>query len=94
MDSRYPAIRPLPEEVATQIKSSSTLSSLEHVVVGLFKNALDAGSRRIDISVGFRRGACTVEDDGLGISPEEFLDTGGLGKAFCKVTSWIRQYAC
>ncbi|KAL8688201.1 MAG: hypothetical protein Q9218_005831, partial [Villophora microphyllina] len=76
------SIRPLPDDVAAQIKSSTTVPSLENVVVELSKNALDAGCRRIDIVVDFSRGACTVEDDGLGISPEEFLDTGGLGKAF------------
>lgn len=80
--SRDAAIRPLPEEVAVRIKSSAIITSLENVVVELFKNALDAGSRRIDITVDFGRGACTVEDDGWGISPAEFLGTGGLGKPF------------
>ncbi|KAL8987258.1 MAG: hypothetical protein Q9177_003514 [Variospora cf. flavescens] len=82
MSNGNAAIQRLPEEVAAQIKSSATLTSLEDVIVGLLKNSLDAGSRRIDISVDFSRGACTVEDDGCGISPEEFLETGGLGKAF------------
>ncbi|KAL8718715.1 MAG: hypothetical protein Q9225_004179 [Loekoesia sp. 1 TL-2023] len=76
------AIQPLPEEVAAQIKSSTSISSLEHVAVGLFKNSLDAGSSRIDVIVDFGRGACTVEDDGWGISPTEFMDNGGLGKAY------------
>lgn len=83
MSSGNAAIRPLPKEVAAQIKSSATLTSLEDVLVGLFKNSLDAGSRKIDISVDFVRGGCTVEDDGCGVSPGEFLDTGGLGKLFC-----------
>lgn len=82
MSTGNAAIQRLPEEVAAQIKSSATLTSLEDVIVGLLKNSLDAGSRRIDISVDFSRGACTVEDDGCGITPEEFLETGGLGKAF------------
>ncbi|KAL8727641.1 MAG: hypothetical protein Q9181_005636 [Wetmoreana brouardii] len=76
------AIRPLPDEVAAQIKSSTTISSLEHVIVGLVQNALDAGSRRIEVSVDYGRGACIVEDDGLGIDPREFLEAGGLGKPF------------
>lgn len=76
------AIRPLPDDVAAQIKSSTTISSLEHVIIGLFKNSLDASSRRIDIDLDFGRGACTVEDDGLGIKPGDFLDNGGLGKAY------------
>ncbi|KAI4088003.1 MAG: hypothetical protein LQ344_006378 [Seirophora lacunosa] len=82
MSSGNAAIQPLPEEVAAQVKSSATLTSLEDVIVGLVKNSLDAGSRRIDVSVDFSRGGCTVEDDGCGIGPGEFLDTGGLGKAF------------
>lgn len=76
------AIRPLPDAVAAQIKSSTTVYSLEIVVVELLKNALDASCHKIDVSVNFSRGACTVEDDGLGIRPGEFLDTGGLGKAY------------
>ncbi|KAI4107084.1 MAG: hypothetical protein LQ339_002780 [Xanthoria mediterranea] len=76
------AIRPLPDDVAAQIKSSATISSLEHVIIGLFKNSLDASSRRIDIDLDFGRGVCTVEDDGLGIKPGDFLDNGGLGKAY------------
>ncbi|KAI4245028.1 MAG: hypothetical protein LQ352_006644, partial [Teloschistes flavicans] len=80
------AIRPLPDDVAAQIKSSTAIPSLENVVIELCKNSLDAGSRRIDIAVNFGRGACTVEDDGLGISPREFLDHGGLGKAFRMIT--------
>ncbi|KAI4236290.1 MAG: hypothetical protein LQ349_002627 [Xanthoria aureola] len=76
------AIRPLPDDVAAQIKSSTTISSLEHVIIGLFKNSLDASSRRIDIDLDFGRGVCTVEDDGLGIKPGDFLDNGGLGKAY------------
>lgn len=76
------AIRPLPDDVAAQIKSSATISSLEHVIIGLFRNSLDASSRRIDIDLDFGRGVCTVEDDGLGIKPGDFLDNGGLGKAY------------
>ncbi|KAL8787588.1 MAG: hypothetical protein Q9213_002150 [Squamulea squamosa] len=76
------AIRSLPDDVAAQIKSSTTISSLEHAVTELLKNALDASCHKVEISVDFGRGACTVEDDGLGIKPEEFLDTGGLGKAY------------
>lgn len=82
MSTKNESIRHLPEDVAAQIKSSTIISSLGYVVIELFKNALDAGSRRIDVGVDFSRGACTVEDDGFGISPREFLDNGGLGLAF------------
>ncbi|KAL8754265.1 MAG: hypothetical protein Q9199_004470 [Rusavskia elegans] len=77
-----PAIRPLPDDVAAQIKSSTTISSLEHVIIELFKNSLDALSSRIEVDLDFGRAACTVEDDGLGIKPGDFLDNGGLGKAY------------
>lgn len=75
-------ILPLPAEVAAQIKSSNTISSLNHAVYGLLENSLDAGARKIDISVDFLRGACTVEDDGHGIAPTEFSVNGGLGKLY------------
>lgn len=94
MSSGNAAIQPLPEEVAAQIKSSATLTSLEDVIVGLVKNSLDAGSRRIDVSVDFSRGGCTVEDDGCGIGPGEFLDTGGLGKAFRTLAPCIWLWSC
>ena len=76
-------ILPLPPEVAAQIKSSTTIPSLSSVVIGLVENSLDAGPDKIDISVDFSRGSCTVEDDGLGIAPNEFKEEGGLGKAYC-----------
>lgn len=75
-------ILPLPAEVAAQLKSSNTISSLNHAICGLLENSLDAEARRIDISVDFLRGACTVEDDGHGITPAEFSDIGGLGKPY------------
>ncbi|KAL8665864.1 MAG: hypothetical protein Q9168_007619 [Polycauliona sp. 1 TL-2023] len=75
-------IRPLPDDVAAQIKSSTTISSLQHVVIELFKNSLDASAHRIDVNIDFSRGSCTVEDDGLGIKPAEFLENGGLGKSY------------
>lgn len=73
-------ILPLPAQVAAQIKSSTTIPSLASVVLGLVENSLDARARRIEISVDFRRGSCTVEDDGDGIGPKEFAEEGGLGK--------------
>ena len=76
-------ILPLPTDVAAQIKSSTTIPSLASVVLGLVENSLDAGSRRIEINVDFRRGSCTVEDDGIGVAPEEFEESGGLGKSCC-----------
>ncbi|KAF1835096.1 DNA mismatch repair protein [Decorospora gaudefroyi] len=77
------SILPLPDEVAAQIKSSTAIPSLTGVVLELLKNALDAKATRIDVSVDFARGGCTVEDDGLGIPPLEFREEGGLGTLYC-----------
>ncbi|KAF5868504.1 putative dna mismatch repair protein [Botrytis fragariae] len=76
------SIRPLPSDVIAQIKSSSTITSLNGVIFELVKNCLDACCSRIDIDVDYSRGSCTVEDNGLGISPSEFGENGGLGKLY------------
>jgi len=73
-------IRPLPADTIAQIKSSTTITSLTGAVLDLVRNSLDADARKVDITVDFLRGACTVEDDGLGILPAEFGEDGGLGK--------------
>lgn len=74
------AIRPLPEDVAAQIKSSVAISSLSYAVLGLIENALDAGAININVTVDFGNGACCVEDDGNGILPADFTVDGGLAK--------------
>lgn len=84
MHSNIERIVPLPPDVAAQIKSSTAIPTLNSVVVGLIKNALDAGSSRVDIEVNFGRGSCVVEDDGYGIAPVDFGEAGGLGKSCCK----------
>lgn len=73
-------ILPLPVDVAVQIESAAAITSLRGAVIGLVENSLDAGARKIEVIVDFSRGACTVEDDGHGISPPEFSHCGGLGK--------------
>lgn len=80
MDKETSAIRPLPVEVAARIKSSIVITNLNGVIIELLKNSLDACARSVTIQVDFQKGACTVEDDGFGISPLEFSDGGGLGK--------------
>jgi DNA mismatch repair protein MLH3 len=77
------SILPLPEEVVAQIKSSTAIVSLTGVVLELLRNSLDAKATKIEAKVDFARGGCTVEDDGLGISPLEFREEGGLGKLYC-----------
>jgi DNA mismatch repair protein MLH3 len=84
-----PSILPLPEEVVAQIKSSTVVVSLTDVVLELLKNSLDAKATRVDAVIDFARGACTVEDDGLGISPLEFREEGGLGKRYCRCSGCV-----
>ncbi|KAI1488972.1 hypothetical protein F5X96DRAFT_42047 [Biscogniauxia mediterranea] len=74
------SIKHLPEHVIAQIKSSTTITSLNGVICGLVKNALDANATKISISVDYARGNCSAEDNGLGIPPDEFKPGGGLGK--------------
>jgi len=73
-------IRPLPADAIAQIKSSTAITSLTGALLGLVSNSLDADARKVDITVDFPRGACTVEDNGLGILPAEFGEDGGLGR--------------
>lgn len=74
------SIRPLPDDVVAQIKSSITITTLNGVVVELLKNSLDASSSKINIDVDYGRGSCIVEDNGFGIPPADFQIDGGLGK--------------
>lgn len=76
------SILPLPADAIAKIKSSTVITSLESAILGLFENALDARSTNVEINYDVRRGCCTVEDDGLGIPPSEFRDTGGLGRMY------------
>ena len=85
MPNTTPSLLPLPPEVAAQIKSSTSINSLAAVVLGLLANSLDADAQRVDISVDLRRGAASVEDDGIGIPPKEFGEYGGLGKPYREV---------
>ncbi|KAI0403524.1 hypothetical protein F4802DRAFT_571717 [Xylaria palmicola] len=74
------SIQPLPDNVIAQIKSSTTITTLNGVVCGLLRNSLDSGATKVTVSIDYVRGSCSVEDDGLGILPAEFKPGGGLGK--------------
>ena len=74
-------ILPLGPDVVAKLKSSTSIIHLNGVIVELVKNALDADSHSIAVTVDFQRGGCVVEDDGDGIAPGEFEVDGGLGKA-------------
>jgi DNA mismatch repair protein MLH3 len=75
-----PRILPLSEDAISQLHSSKQITSLPGVVLALVTNALDADATKVDISVSFVRGSCTVEDNGCGIPSTEFAEHGGLGK--------------
>ncbi|PKY01915.1 hypothetical protein P168DRAFT_240632 [Aspergillus campestris IBT 28561] len=74
-------IKPLPPEAVAKIKSSTSVTNLNDVIVELVKNALDANARTVFVTVDFQRGGCVVDDDGDGIPPGEFEAHGGLMKA-------------
>lgn len=74
------SIQPLPPNIIAQIKSSTSITSLNGVILELLKNSLDARTANTDITVEYGRGGCIVEDDGEGILPSEFLNSGSLGK--------------
>ncbi|KAI6803011.1 hypothetical protein KC332_g9913 [Hortaea werneckii] len=75
-------ILPLPSDAVAQIYSSKNITSLQGVVLALLENCLDASATKIDILVDFGRGSCVLEDNGLGIPPEEFTKEGGLGRMY------------
>lgn len=77
------SIKPLPPDVVAQIKSSSFITSLNGVVLGLLRNSLDAKATKVNASVDFRLGNCSLEDNGVGIPCAEFMEDGGLAKPHC-----------
>lgn len=86
MSAQDAKIKPLPPDVVAKLKSSTSITHLNGVIVELVKNALDANAHNVAVMVDFQRGGCVVEDDGEGIPPDEFEPDGGLGKAhrmFC-----------
>lgn len=87
------SIKPLPADVVAQIKSSVVITSLNNVICGLIKNSLDAEATKINLSVEYSRGNCSVEDNGHGIPPSEFQDDGGLGQLHCMWEPSTQKYA-
>lgn len=73
-------ILPLPKDTISQLRSSKQITSLQGVAIALLENSLDARATKAEITVDFRRGCCTIEDNGDGIIPDEFDEGGGLGK--------------
>ena len=67
-----PRIRPLPPSVVNKIAAGEVIERPASVVKELLENSLDAGSRRIDLSLG--QGGCDlvrVVDDGCGIERDD-----------------------
>lgn len=75
-----PRILPLSTKAHSQITSSKQITGLQGVVCDLVQNSLDAEATKVEVTVDYRRGGCTVDDNGLGVPPEEFSENGGLGK--------------
>ena len=78
------AILPLPLDVRAQIQSSIAITSLNDVAVELLKNSLDAEATNVRICINPGKGACEVEDNGIGIPAPVFESHGGLGQHFRK----------
>ncbi|EXJ61266.1 uncharacterized protein A1O5_11823 [Cladophialophora psammophila CBS 110553] len=76
-------ISPLPNEVWKKVSSSFEITSPEHVVEGLMRNALDADASTIVIEAELSKGCLSVCDNGSGINEVEFSEQGYLAKLHC-----------
>ena len=66
--SRDKNIKPIASDVAAKIIASSAVNSLSDVVLGLVRNALEAGASQISVALSFDSGSCSVEDNGKGLN--------------------------
>ncbi len=69
-----PVIRRLPPDAVNRIAAGEVIERPAAVVKELVENSIDAGARRIDVSL--RAGGkieITIEDDGCGMGPEDLI---------------------
>ena len=66
-------IRRLPDDIISAIRAGEVIDRPVSVVRELLDNALDAGAGRIRIEMDQDGRFITVEDDGVGISPEDLI---------------------
>ncbi|CAK4026329.1 DNA mismatch repair MLH3 [Lecanosticta acicola] len=78
-----PRIQPLSAKAISQIHSSKHITSLQGVIWSLLENSLDGGATKVEITVDWKRGGCTVDDNGAGIPAGEFSENGGLCRMYC-----------
>lgn len=76
-------ISPLDTRSRVKLVSSVRISSLNEVVIELIKNALDARAKRIELSLNYVTGFCSVSDNGWGIPANEFFENGKLAQEYC-----------
>ncbi len=67
-----PALRPLPEDVASRIAAGEVIERPASVLKELLENALDAGAKKIDVEIrGAGRELIRIADNGTGLAPED-----------------------